>query len=528
MIEENEDRMEAVTIKIPVGKILSGTDRKYGGEGDIETLARSIREHGLIHPLAVKENPEDGTYRVIAGRRRYAAVKSLGWKTVEAAVYPEKADEAAVALAENVNRQDMHPLDEAETFKRQLDAGKPVEEIAGYYSRSAAGIYQRVRLVNLSNSLKMFFRDGKINLSGAVILAGLPEEDQDKFFNKYEKKEQEIRLWDVENFVHQVQHCTLTGVCDRECEECKKRTRNTDPSLFDDEDDIGFSDVCFDGECYTKKWREALKKAIEKALETVKPPENKIILGRQVPKFIPRKTVKLTVGGVEYDIVRGDYYTTREAKKKKDTAWEVGLATDKETGEFGVVVNRVSYADRASLYGRSTSVPRDLSAEYGINVLSELTPGEAHEAAKKVGVKYDVWKFNREIRETICDKIIHDRAGATDPEKNYAAVYFLDKFSGENSKGTAVEFSDKENHALFKLTTGLGHIQDIPKDEAVQKLFHFLIVEKLSWSGLPSLEEIKNKFENVENSLFWRYAEISREDYIELYKSAMREIIADV
>jgi len=163
--------MEAATIKVPVGKIISSTDRKYGGEGKIETLAQSIEQHGLIHPLAVKESAEKkGCYRVIAGRRRYEAVKLLGWKNVEVTVYADDADDAAIALAENVNREDMHPLDEAETFKRLQDEGKTVEEIAKYYSRTVSGIYHRIRLTNLIDGIKMMFRDGKIKLSGAAYI----------------------------------------------------------------------------------------------------------------------------------------------------------------------------------------------------------------------------------------------------------------------------------------------------------------------------------------------------------------------
>ena len=178
--------METYIVDVPIKNIESVTDRIHGGEGSIETLAQSIKVVGMIHPPAVKELPDNkGHYRIIAGRRRFAAAKSLGWKKLEVIVHSEKADDEAIALAENVNREDMHPLDEAEKFKREVDSGKKVEEIAKYYARSISGIHQRIRLTLLIDGIKTMFRDGRINLSGAALIASLPEDDQEKFLKKY-------------------------------------------------------------------------------------------------------------------------------------------------------------------------------------------------------------------------------------------------------------------------------------------------------------------------------------------------------
>jgi ParB family chromosome partitioning protein len=157
--------METVIIKAPMGKIEFTSDRTHGGEGNIETLAQSIKALGIIHPPAAKELADNkGHYRIIAGRRRCAAAKLLGWKSIEIIVHPAKADEEAIALAENVNREEMHPLDEAERFRREMDSGKSAEEVARYYARSVSGIHQRVRLTNLVDGIKTMFRDGKMNL----------------------------------------------------------------------------------------------------------------------------------------------------------------------------------------------------------------------------------------------------------------------------------------------------------------------------------------------------------------------------
>jgi ParB/RepB/Spo0J family partition protein len=108
-------KKEETFTTIPVGKIVSESNRKHGGMGNIEILSESIKADGLINPPTVVANG-DGTYRVIAGRRRVEAVRQLKWKEVQSRIV-DGADAyrlESIGLAENVNRQEMHPLDEAE------------------------------------------------------------------------------------------------------------------------------------------------------------------------------------------------------------------------------------------------------------------------------------------------------------------------------------------------------------------------------------------------------------------------------
>lgn len=161
--------------EITVENIVSVSDRKHGGAGNIDSLAESIGKHGLIQPVVVKYTGKS-SYRLVAGRRRFEAVKQLGWDTIPAIILPQTTkdeDAEAIALAENVNRLDMHPLDEAVHFRNLQDAGMSVKEIAKYYDRSIAGIYHRIRLTDLIDDLKSLFRDGKITLTTASVLSGL-------------------------------------------------------------------------------------------------------------------------------------------------------------------------------------------------------------------------------------------------------------------------------------------------------------------------------------------------------------------
>ena len=525
--------MEAITIKVPVNKVVSSTDRKYGGEGNIETLAQSIKKHGLIHPLAVKENQEaKGTYRVIAGRRRYEAVKFLGYKTVEVTVYPEKADEAAIALAENVNREDMHPLDEAETFKSQLDAGKPVEEIARYYNRSVSGIHQRVRLTGLADEIKMMFRDGKINLSGAALIASLPVEDQEKFHKKHGEKG--VNHWDISEFIRKAQRLTLGMIADTKCGKCKNRTYNTAPGLFDDEySDL--KDVCFDEECYAEKWRALIAKLIAKQQgdtekKIIGDTERNIILEQNIPKFLPKKTEAIMVSGEEYTLLSHNKYTWKETDKKgkTKTAWLVSAPYP----DYKVTVSRVAYKEyERPTYGSYNSAPADPVKEFMIDQLPDIQPEDRKAVAEKVQTKFNypsnlAWK----IKNTILGDIIERRLQEGSPE-NLAACYLIDNFSGVDKTGKWHEV-DPDLEDVFATIfgpDGITKYSEIPMDNFVQKIFLFFIIARSDSfkRDMPDLNDSEAQWAEAEASLFWKFAGLTRKEYTQMYRAYLSKAIED-
>jgi ParB family chromosome partitioning protein len=224
----------AQTKEISIKRIIAKSDREYGGDGDIEALAESVKRHGIINALLVRDNG-DNTYKLIAGKRRLRAAGLLNLKTVPATVLEvgEEADEEELALAENVNRLEMHPLDEAKHFSKLMASGVDVKEIALRFERSTSAIYQRSRLSLLTDDLKEWFRSGRITLSQAAVLAGLDAEQQAAFFTEHKKKTS-ISSWHINVFLYETQRRKLDNIADGECEACPRRTHNTDPQLFDD------------------------------------------------------------------------------------------------------------------------------------------------------------------------------------------------------------------------------------------------------------------------------------------------------
>jgi len=250
---------------ILVSEVLPNLDRKMGGYGNIDTLAASIKEIGLINPITVRAGlwNDEFPYTIIAGRRRLEAVKTLGLKEIEAVVYAEDEliPDEEIALAENVNRLDMHPVDEGANFKKLLKEGKTIDELSKTFDRSPSHIYQRIKLTELTDNMKEFFKKGSINISQAARIACLPTEVQENIYNAISKD-----TWFDGNADYAIRRyaknrldfpCTL-------CKNCTKRTRYTDNNLFPELNDR--DDYCLDHECYeqeiVKHYREKIEKGV--------------------------------------------------------------------------------------------------------------------------------------------------------------------------------------------------------------------------------------------------------------------------
>jgi ParB/RepB/Spo0J family partition protein len=440
--------METVIIKVPIGKIEFTTDRTHGGEGNIDTLAQSIKAIGIIHPPAVKELTDNkGHYRIIAGRRRFTAAKSLGWKSIEVIVHPEKADDEAIALAENVNREDMHPLDEAEKFKREIDSGKTVEEVAKYYARSVSGIHQRIRLTNLVDGVKTMFRDGKINLSGAALIASLPEEDQEKFLKKYGEKKAD--KWEITNFIGTAQRFKIKHIADNKCAKCKNRTYNSTPGLF--EDYSGLEDVCFDQECYAGKWKALIAKLIADHTEKT---DSKIILNRGIPEFLPKKTKAVTIGDIEYTLLSQSDHSWNETKKKStaNTAWLISLEWFQSSGSYDVKAVRVEYKvyEKPNYRATSSSEPKDPVKTFMIDLLPDIRPEEKESIAEIMQKKHEYpYSFFQAVSERLMETIIDKRLREEDKE-NMAALYLAAECGSTDREGNWHEI-DPDHHGLIYL-----------------------------------------------------------------------------
>lgn len=152
--------------------------RKFDKE-KLDELAESIKEHGLIQPLIVQKN-DNGMYTIIAGERRWRASKLAGLSEVPCIEreYSEQ-DTMEIALIENLQREDLNPIEEAEGYRRLIDTfGLKQEEVAQRVGKSRSAVANSLRLNNLCEEVKEMLTDGRLSQGHARTLIVLEKENQ--------------------------------------------------------------------------------------------------------------------------------------------------------------------------------------------------------------------------------------------------------------------------------------------------------------------------------------------------------------
>ena len=152
--------------------------RKKFNEEEIQKLAESIRDHGLIQPIVVRMI-EDERYQIVAGERRWRACKMAGIDEIPIIVR-ELSDEdtAKIALIENVQRADLNPIEEASAYKQLMDEfGMTQEAIAKMVGKSRPVIANSVRLLELPEEVRSMLEEEEITIGHAKALAAIEDEE---------------------------------------------------------------------------------------------------------------------------------------------------------------------------------------------------------------------------------------------------------------------------------------------------------------------------------------------------------------
>jgi ParB family chromosome partitioning protein len=146
---------------------------------ELEDLTNSIREHGIIQPLVVSQKPGGG-YELIAGERRLRAAGLAGLEYIPALVRP--ADEIAsleIALAENVAREDLNSIEEAQAYASLVDEfGLTHERIAELVGRSRVAVTNLLRLLELPDDVRLMLEQGELSEGHGRALLALPDHGQ--------------------------------------------------------------------------------------------------------------------------------------------------------------------------------------------------------------------------------------------------------------------------------------------------------------------------------------------------------------
>jgi len=171
-ISGNKDYMEAYKeINIEDIKPAPRQARQLFDQEKLAELAESIKEHGVIQPVVVRPL-KDGGYELIAGERRWRACQILGRKVIPAVIKEYQDLEAtAVSLIENVQREDLNPLEEAAAYKQLIKKfGLTQEEVSGRVGKSRPFVANMVRLLDLPVEIREMLADGQLNAGHARAL----------------------------------------------------------------------------------------------------------------------------------------------------------------------------------------------------------------------------------------------------------------------------------------------------------------------------------------------------------------------
>lgn len=215
--------------------------RKTFDEEGIHDLADNIRQNGLLQPITIRPvEGKDTPYEIVCGERRYRAFILNQKIRVQVpsdipCIVRDMTDEEALdaMITENLQRQDVDPIEEAFAFGQLVKTGKSIEEIALRFGKSKRFIQERIKLDNLLPELKKMVTDGNLHIGAAMHVCKLTEDEQREFLEWCDDQE-DISKRDAEEFTDDLfmniskadWHKDFKGSCGTTCIECPFNNAN--------------------------------------------------------------------------------------------------------------------------------------------------------------------------------------------------------------------------------------------------------------------------------------------------------------
>ena len=318
---------------IPLEDIIpSECNRAIGGfdQEKLNQLAVSIKEVGVLQPAVVRV-VGGGKYGLVAGERRWRASALAGVPTLPC-VIQDLDDEAAlrIQIIENLQREDVHPLDEADGYARLEKEGHcEVEYIAQQVGRSPSYVYQRLKLLDLISPARKMLISGEISPSHAILIARLPKELQSEaleivyegiLVKELDRRIQNSLLMALSTAAWKLDDAKLSPKAGS-CKECPKRS-GAAPLLFEE---VGKKDQCLDKECFLEKKRLLIE---ARMLEVKDEPHILVKSGYTYGENIPEGAL--------------DSYEWTECKKKDKGAVRALIVGGTDAGRLTWGISRVT------------------------------------------------------------------------------------------------------------------------------------------------------------------------------------------
>lgn len=203
--ENTSDKEKTIsTLKISLVDPKSDQPRKYFDKDALEELASSIAENGLLQPILVREYGE-GRYQIIAGERRFRACKLAGLSEIPAIILDRDNKAAAqIALIENIQREDLNPLEEAMAYKSLKDEyDMTQEELSERIGKSRSAIANSIRLLDLPEAILAMVAARELSAGHARTLLGV-KDPEDMILLAQFAAEQDLSVRQLEEQVKKI------------------------------------------------------------------------------------------------------------------------------------------------------------------------------------------------------------------------------------------------------------------------------------------------------------------------------------
>ncbi len=306
----------------------SKTNTTGRNEGPMfQDLVASVKEKGVLVPILVRKMKQG--YEVIAGNRRLAAAKQAGLVEIPAYIVEMNDMEAREAqIIENLHRQDIHPLDEGEAYRKLIDITVPryeVKDLALKTGKSETFIRQRLGLTNLSEKAKKAFRENKMSISQALIICRLDnikhQDEATKQAVDYNYEPERLKKWVQEKVYNDL--LSKPWAKNAKLAEMVGDKKEKTASLFGD-DQLGTDPVIYARQmaAYIElKMREAQSKGVKMVRISTSwgTPEIKGVLGRDEYKIVGAKDECEKIKGIVVEgSDQGKIYTITQDKSFLD------------------------------------------------------------------------------------------------------------------------------------------------------------------------------------------------------------------
>jgi ParB family chromosome partitioning protein len=251
--------------------------RRHRNPNEDADLMASISTHGILTRLLVRPFEQSGKYQIAAGHRRYEAAKKLHWTRVPVQIRQMDDKEYMEILhVENLQREDVHPMDKAIGYKQLLVQGYDVAALPARLGKSETHVYQQLKLNDLISEAQKLFLEVKMVFGHAVVLARLEKKQQKDILanHLFSYAKEAVPVRELSDYVRRCLYLDLTNIPwasdDPEllkeagaCSSCPKRT-GSNPSLFADRQ----KSICTDRACFEKKMQAHIEKqmALQPAL----------------------------------------------------------------------------------------------------------------------------------------------------------------------------------------------------------------------------------------------------------------------